>query len=171
VHTVTVTHLGAGGYRVSFPREGGTTTVPAEGSNEATPSAEAEVKPSEGPSPIAPELKELIWGGGSFLVFLVLMRVWLFPKVKKGMDARYGKIRADLESAESTKADAEREVADYQSALAAVRAEAAARVGKLIAERAVKAGITEVVFDRGGYIYHGRVKALADAAREGGLKF
>jgi len=49
--------------------------------------------------------------------------------------------------------------------------EAAARVGKLIAERAVKAGITDVVFDRGGYIYHGRVKALADAAREGGLSF
>jgi large subunit ribosomal protein L18 len=48
---------------------------------------------------------------------------------------------------------------------------AAAQVGKLIAERAVKAGITEVVFDRGGYIYHGRVKALADAAREGGLSF
>ena len=48
---------------------------------------------------------------------------------------------------------------------------AAAAVGKLIAERAVKAGVTEVVFDRGAYIYHGRVKALADAAREGGLKF
>ena len=44
-------------------------------------------------------------------------------------------------------------------------------VGKLIAERAAKAGISEVVFDRGGYIYHGRVKALADAAREAGLKF
>jgi len=50
-------------------------------------------------------------------------------------------------------------------------ADAAAQVGKLIAERAVKAGVTEVVFDRGGYIYHGRVKALADAAREGGLSF
>ena len=48
---------------------------------------------------------------------------------------------------------------------------AAAAVGKLIAERASKAGITEVVFDRGGYIFHGRVKALADAAREGGLSF
>ena len=48
---------------------------------------------------------------------------------------------------------------------------AAAAVGKLIAERAVKAGVKEVVFDRGGYIYHGRVKALAEGAREGGLKF
>jgi large subunit ribosomal protein L18 len=48
---------------------------------------------------------------------------------------------------------------------------AAAAIGKLVAERAVKAGIKDVVFDRGGYIYHGRVKALADAAREGGLSF
>lgn len=48
---------------------------------------------------------------------------------------------------------------------------AAAAVGKLIAERAIKAGVETVVFDRGGFLYHGRVKALADAAREGGLKF
>jgi large subunit ribosomal protein L18 len=48
---------------------------------------------------------------------------------------------------------------------------AAAEVGRLIAERAVKAGVKEVVFDRGAYIYHGRVKALAEAAREGGLSF
>lgn len=49
--------------------------------------------------------------------------------------------------------------------------EAASVVGKLVAQRAVKSGVKEVVFDRGGYIYHGRVKALADGAREGGLKF
>jgi len=49
--------------------------------------------------------------------------------------------------------------------------EAAATIGKLIAERGVKVGVTEVVFDRGAYIYHGRVKALAEAAREGGLQF
>ena len=44
-------------------------------------------------------------------------------------------------------------------------------IGKLIAERAIEAGVKEVVFDRGAYMYHGRVKALADAAREGGLSF
>lgn len=48
---------------------------------------------------------------------------------------------------------------------------AAEAVGKLVAERATKAGVKEVVFDRGAYIYHGRVKALAEAAREGGLSF
>lgn len=48
---------------------------------------------------------------------------------------------------------------------------AAAEVGKLVAQRAVKAGVENVVFDRGGYLFHGRVKALADAARESGLKF
>ena len=49
--------------------------------------------------------------------------------------------------------------------------EAAKTVGKLIAERAKEQGIKDVVFDRGGYLYHGRVKALAEAAREGGLNF
>jgi large subunit ribosomal protein L18 len=49
--------------------------------------------------------------------------------------------------------------------------EAAKTVGKLIAERAKEKGIKDVVFDRGGYLYHGRIKALADAAREGGLNF
>ena len=51
------------------------------------------------------------------------------------------------------------------------KSEQAAEVGKLLAASAQKAGIETVVFDRGGYLYHGRVKALADAAREGGLKF
>jgi large subunit ribosomal protein L18 len=50
-------------------------------------------------------------------------------------------------------------------------AAAAAEVGKRVAEAAVKAGVTRVVFDRGGFLFHGRVKALADAAREGGLEF
>jgi ribosomal protein L18 len=49
--------------------------------------------------------------------------------------------------------------------------DAATTIGKLLAERAIAAGVTEVVFDRGPYLYHGRVKALADGAREGGLSF
>ncbi len=49
--------------------------------------------------------------------------------------------------------------------------ESATHIGKLIAERAVAAGITKVAFDRSGYVYHGRIKALAEAAREGGLEF
>ena len=49
--------------------------------------------------------------------------------------------------------------------------ETATAVGKLVAERALKAGISNITFDRGGYLYHGRVKSLAEGAREGGLKF
>ncbi|TGD41849.1 MULTISPECIES: 50S ribosomal protein L18 [Pseudotabrizicola] len=49
--------------------------------------------------------------------------------------------------------------------------EAAAKIGAAIAERAKKAGVEEVFFDRGGFLFHGKIKALADAAREGGLKF
>ena len=49
--------------------------------------------------------------------------------------------------------------------------DAAKAVGKLVAQRAIEKGVKQVVFDRGGYLYHGRVKALADAAREGGLSF
>ena len=51
------------------------------------------------------------------------------------------------------------------------KSEMAAKVGKLVAERTLAAGVKSVVFDRNGYLYHGRVKSLADAAREGGLKF
>ena len=49
--------------------------------------------------------------------------------------------------------------------------DAAAKVGALVAQRAIEKGVKEVVFDRGGYVYHGRIKALADAAREAGLSF
>lgn len=60
---------------------------------------------------------------------------------------------------------------DFKAGKLGANVEAAEAIGKLIAERARKAGVTDVVFDRGGYLYHGRVKALADAAREGGLNF
>ena len=64
---------------------------------------------------------------------------------------------SSLESAEKTKKGADKD--------------AAARVGALVAQRAIEKGVKDVVFDRGGYLYHGRVKALADAAREAGLNF
>lgn len=54
---------------------------------------------------------------------------------------------------------------------AGTKVEQAGVVGKAIAEKAIAAGISSVVFDRGGYLYHGRIKALAEGAREGGLKF
>ena len=58
---------------------------------------EASAAETTGPNPIATESKELIWGAGSFLVLLVIMRVFLFPRIKKGMDARYNGIREDFE--------------------------------------------------------------------------
>ena len=61
----------------------------------------------------------------------------------------------------------EKEISDKKG----TKTEKAALVGKLVAEKALNAGIKEVVFDRNGYLYHGRIKQLADAAREGGLKF
>ena len=81
-----------------------------------------------GPGPIVPELKELYWGGGSFIVFALLMRFYLFPRLKKSMDARYGHIRGQHERAEAQRAAATADVADYERQLAAVKAEAAARV-------------------------------------------
>jgi F-type H+-transporting ATPase subunit b len=82
----------------------------------------------EGPSPLAVEMKELAWGAGAFIVLALLMRFWLFPAVKKGMDARYVHIRAGHEQADNARAAARAEVAEYESALATVKAEASERI-------------------------------------------
>ncbi len=81
-----------------------------------------------GPGPIVPELKELYWGAGAFIVFALLMRFYLFPRLKKGMDARYGSIRGQHEAAEQARSSARNDVAEYQRQLAAVKIEAATRV-------------------------------------------
>ena len=81
-----------------------------------------------GPSPIAPEVKELAWGAGSFIVLFVIMRIVLFPRLKKGMDARYGKIRGDHDSADTLRTAAKSEVAEYEGELATVKAEARQRI-------------------------------------------
>lgn len=81
----------------------------------------------------------------------------------------YAQIIDDLTGA--TIASASSSVKEIASKTNITKTEQARLVGQLAAKNAVEKGITEVVFDRGGYLYHGRVKALADAAREGGLKF
>lgn len=84
-----------------------------------------EVANPSDPGPILPEGKELIWGAGSFIIFALLMRFFLFPKLKKGMDARYKHIRDGHESAEQLRTGARAEVAEYESQVAEIRAEAA----------------------------------------------
>lgn len=112
--TVTVTTTGAGhAVVVHLPQA----------AVEATTTTE-----DKGPSPIAPEAKELAWGAGSFIVLFVLMRLVLFPRLKKGMEARYSKIRGDHDTADATREAAKAEVAEYEAQLAAVKAEARQRI-------------------------------------------
>jgi F-type H+-transporting ATPase subunit b len=108
---VVVIQVAATGYSVVVPRqENGTTT---------TASTE------EAPNPILPTGKEMAWGLGSFLVLVLLMRVWLFPKLKKGTDARYAKTRADLDDAERIREAGAADVARYDAAIAEANGEAA----------------------------------------------
>ncbi len=120
----------------------------------------------EGPSPLALEAKELAWGAGAFIVLAVLMRYWLFPAVKKGMDARYAHIRAGHEEADAARTSAQTEVADYESALAEVRAEANARVDS--ARQTLEAERTERLAEVNAAIAAKREAAAAEAtaARE-----
>ena len=78
-----------------------------------------------GPSPILPEMKELAWSGGAFIVFAVLMRYVLYPRLRKGMDARYNSIREGHENADAARSSARSEVAQYEAAVVAAKAEAA----------------------------------------------
>jgi F-type H+-transporting ATPase subunit b len=108
--------------------------------------AEEQELPEEDLNPIFPELKEIAWGFGSFVVFAVLMRYWLFPKLKKGMDRRYANIREDFEAADATKASAQHEVAQYEAQVAAAKAEANARIeaARQVLEGERQARLTEV---------------------------
>ena len=81
-----------------------------------------------GPNPISPEVKELVWGAGSFIVFLILMRLFLVPKVRTGMASRSESIQADHEYATSTRDGAQADVARYEAAVAEIRNEAARRL-------------------------------------------
>ena len=81
-----------------------------------------------GPSPIVPETKEFVWGAGSFLIFAIVLRYMLYPRLRRSIDARYQSVRDGHAAADAERASANAEVAAYESALAEVRAEASARI-------------------------------------------
>jgi F-type H+-transporting ATPase subunit b len=132
--------------------------------------AAAAEAPKQDLSPLAIETKELIWGGASFTVFALLMRFVLFPKVKKGMDARYSSIRTAHESADSERASARSEVADYEAQLAAIKAEAAREVDNarevLEAERQAKLAEVNAVLSAQRAAATAEAQAERDAARD-----
>src|SRR6516225_2988104 len=78
----------------------------------------AVVAEAKAPNPILPTAKEMAWGFGSFIVLFLLMRYWLFPKVRKGMEARSARIRADLDGAESVREAAATDEVRYEAAIA-----------------------------------------------------
>jgi F-type H+-transporting ATPase subunit b len=106
---------------------------------EALVSAEQEV-PESDLNPLAVEMKELVWGFGSFAVMALVLRYALYPKLKKGMDARAEGVRRDREAAQATTEAARADVAAYEAQVASLRAEAQHRVeaarATLEAERA-----------------------------------
>ncbi len=117
-------------------------------------------------NPIAPELKEVVWGFGAFVVLALAMRLFLFRKVRDGMSSRYDSIEGDLEQAEALTASARGDVAEYDAQVAAVRAEAQTRVeaarATLEAERAEKLAATNArIADK-----RGAAAAEVDAAKQ-----
>jgi len=123
--------------------------------------AHSDVEPKDGPSPIAPELKELVWGAGAFIVFAVLMRLVLYPRMKKGMESRYSHVRAGHEQADAMRQAAQAEVADYQAQLAVVRAEASTRVDA--ARQTLEAERQERLAEANARIAERRAEAVAQA--------
>jgi F-type H+-transporting ATPase subunit b len=117
-------------------------------------------------NPIAPELKEVVWGFGAFVVLALAMRLFLFRKVRDGMSSRYDSIEGDLEQAEALTASARGDVAEYEAQVATVRAEAQTRVeaarATLEAERAEKLAATNArIADK-----RGAAAAEVDAAKQ-----
>ena len=119
-----------------------------------------------GPNPIAPEGKELVWGAGSFLVFLVIMRIFLFPKLKKGMNTRYNGIQSDHEYAEATRISAHTDVSRYESALVEIRSQAASRIDK--ARQSLDSERTAKIAEVNARIAQQRSAANPSAYRVGG---
>jgi F-type H+-transporting ATPase subunit b len=125
---------------------------------------------AEGPendlNPIFPEVKEVVWGFGAFVVLALAMRLFLFRKVRDGMTARYDRIEGDLETAQASTASARADVADYEAQLAAVRADAQTRVEA--ARATLEAERTEQIAAANARIAEKRGAAAAevDAAKQ-----
>ncbi len=120
-------------------------------------------------NPIAPEMKEVIWGGGAFIILLIALRVWLFPIIRSGMTARYESIQSDRESAETLTAAARADVAEYEARLASVRAEAREKVAA--ARATLEAARSEQVGAANARIADKRAAAAAEveSARQAAL--
>ena len=103
---------------------------------------EAHAEPESDLIPIAPEMKEIVWGFGSFVVFALLMRYFLYPRLRKGMDARYAQIKGGHDHAERVTADARQDVDQYQGQLAQIRVEAQQRIDAARATLEIRAGRT-----------------------------
>ncbi len=117
-------------------------------------------------NPIAPELKEVVWGFGAFVVLALALRLFLFRKVRDGMTSRYDRIEGDFEQAEALTASARADVADYDAQVAAVRADAQKRVeaarATLEAERSEKLAVANArIADK-----RGAAAAEVDAAKQ-----
>jgi len=117
---------------------------------------------SAGPNPISPEMKELVWGAGSFIVFLILMRLFLVPKVRNGMASRYDLIQADHDYASATRDGAKQDVARYESAIAEIRTEASGRLET--ARQTLDKERQEKVVQVNAQIAHRRAAAEAEVA-------
>ena len=128
----------------------------------AETSSEEGAPVSAGPNPIAPEIKELAWGAGSFIVFLFLMRLFLVPKVRKGMASRYESIQADHEYASATRDGARADVARYEAAVAEIRTEAARRLE--VARQTLDKERSEKITEINAQIAQRRTTAEAEVA-------
>ncbi|MDQ3738550.1 MAG: ATP synthase F0 subunit B [Actinomycetota bacterium] len=117
-------------------------------------------------NPIAPEPKELAWGFGAFVVFALLMRFFLYPRLRKGMDARYQVIRDGHDQAEQATEAARGDVADYEVQVTSIKAEAAERVDA--ARRTLESERSERLDEVNARIGERRAAAQAemDAARQ-----
>ena len=120
-------------------------------------------------NPIAPEVKEMVWGFGAFMVLLVVMYFWLFPKVRKGMQTRYDSIQSDKESADTLTAAARADVAEYEARLTSVRAEAQQKVDA--ARATLEAERSDQIGAANARIAEKRAAATAevDAARQAAM--